>query len=273
MSVASTVELFDTHCHIDFPAFDGDRAALLRRASSLGINEMFVPGTDPRQWTRLGELAPRCASVGLRLHLGVGLHPHRLTGMTEEQRSEAMSALARHAVELGARAIGECGLDEPLTRRGGPPLQEQVAILEEHLAVAERLSLPTVLHVVRAHGAALEVLERKRVSRGGILHWYSGAPELLPRYAALGFRFGFGAASMDPRQRRIRAAAVRATAECVLLETDAPDQPPPGGPLRNEPATLVRVAEELARLRGTTVEEIARVSTRNARAVFGLDSP
>jgi len=271
--VTRSLELFDTHCHIDFPAFARDREELLRTARDVGVAEMFVPGTDPQQWRGLGKLVSAHIQRTPRLHVGVGVHPHRLGGMKARERDVALGELRSQAIELGARAIGECGLDDPLARRGGPTLPEQLAVFEEHLAVANALSLPVVLHVVRAHGAALDALARKPVRRGGIVHWYSGGPELLPRYADLGFRVGFGAACLDPRQRRVRASAANAPGGCLVLETDAPDQPPPDGPRRNEPATLLRVAEEVARLRGTTVEEIAVASTRNARTAFGLDVP
>jgi TatD DNase family protein len=132
--------------------------------------------------------------------------------------------------------------------------------------------------VVGAHGLALDVLsERGALAAGGVVHSYSGPPDLLARYSALGLSFGFGAAVMRPNAKKARAAVVAVAPERLLLETDAPDQCPEafttGRPGRNEPAALALIADEIASLRGVSVEQLAEITTENARRLFEGRTP
>lgn len=262
---------FDSHCHLDFPAFDADRVAVCARARQAGVGEVFVPGVSREQWPRLRGLR----SVWPEVHLGVGLHPFFLGAMRPPERRQALASLPDWFHRLGASAVGECGLDAGLAKRGGPSLDEQLEVLVSQLVWAERLRAPVVLHVVGAHGRFLEVFDRSGFRGRGVLHAYSGSAEMVPLYAARGLYFGFGGAITRPGARRARAALGAVPDGRLLLETDAPDQCPqgfpgaPDWPLRNEPAALLSVARSVASERGVQLSQLSRLTRENARRLFG----
>lgn len=262
---------FDSHCHLDFEAFDADRARVWQRARDLGVTELFVPGVTPAQWVRLAGVRAQIPEA----RLGVGLHPYFLHELSSSERQRATAELPEWAERLGAQAIGECGLDGRWAKRG-VSLDEQVPVLAAQLTCARELRLPVVLHVVQAHGRALELLEAGGpLLAGGVLHSYSGAAELVERYCKLGLCFGFSGAVTRPNATKARAALRAVPLDRLLLETDAPDQPPSGfvaspeHPRRNEPGALPAIAALVAELRGLALDELARHTTHNARALFG----
>ena len=259
--------LFDTHCHLDFAAFDHDRGRVLERARAAGVRGAVIPGVSPDQWLGLSEIADPAAG----LYAAVGLHPQALPDLSPEALSAGLAQLPARAEALGAVAVGECGFDRETARRG-VPFEEQARVLDAQLGVAEELDLPVILHVLGAHGAALAHLERRGpLPAGGVLHSYSGPAELVPRYLRLGLFVSFAGAVTRPGARR-PAQAVRAVPqERLLLETDAPDQTPYGATSgRNEPAELTRILAAVAVARGEAVEAVARYTTQNARALYRL---
>ncbi len=276
---ARRASLYDSHCHLDFDAFEGDRDEVWARALEAGVTRAFVPGYDVAQWRRLPDLRSRY----LGLSVGVGLHPFALqTNSEATSPAPDLEQLLADAVErVGAVAIGECGLHGP--HKETFAFQEQV--LRVHLRLAHDLGLPLVLHAVHAHARMLELLREVFASsklstsaaasraRGapfrGVVHAYSGSLELAGEYLKLGFSVAFGGAITRPGHRRARAAAATLPLEALLLESDAPSAPLQGGPQRNEPASVRVVATALAALRGISEEEVARVTSDNAEALFG----
>jgi len=270
--------LVDAHCHLDFEAFDADRDEVLDRTAAVGVRAIVIPGVHPAQWARAAALVRR-GHPRVRLALAVGLHPEHLDALgsgldtlvpeRSEGRDEAqapldpeslVAQLVEAAHEHRAIAIGECGLDrrvEALTS-----LERQRAVLDAHLEAAKRTGLPLVLHVVRRDGALLDAL-RPHAPLRGMVHAFTGGPELAREYVALGLHLSFGGGLTRPNARRVREAAAVVPAERVLIETDAPDQTPHGAPSpRNEPSFLPLVRDALAR------PEIDVAG--NAAALFGI---
>lgn len=265
-------QYFDSHCHLDFAAFDPDRGAVWEQAQKHGVRALFVPGIRLEQWSALPELKRQIPT----LCFGVGLHPYFLHEQSAAARAVCLQQLAERASALGAAAIGECGLDARVPERGGLALSEQETILNAQLDVARSLHLPVVLHVVGAHGRALDLLERQGpLPAGGVLHAYSGSAELVPRYAALGLSFGFGGALTRPGARKVKAALAVVPRDRLLLETDAPDQAPVGfdgiqlgNGVRNEPAAITLIAHTVCEQLGIDAEDLARTTTNNALTLF-----
>lgn len=255
--------MIDTHCHLDKAEFDSDRAAVLGRARSAGVTDVVVPAVGP-PWD--GLLAMARASPGL--HAGLGVHPQLLPELDPRGDDRLLADLESALSRGGAVAVGECGLDGPSA--GGAPMERQVRVLSGHLALARRFSLPVVLHCLRAHEPMLELLERERLPAGGVLHSYSGGPDLVARYAALGLHFAFaGPVTFETARRPLEA--VRAVPPGrLLLETDAPDQTPRPHRGRNEPAFLAEIAAAVARALGATVEAVDALTSGNARRLFRL---
>lgn len=266
--------LFDSHCHLDFPELARDLEEELRVARAASVTGWLIPGTEPAQWQRLGALS---AHPGVRL--AVGLHPWWVGEVSRRGASalaEALGAIEGKLRELGAVALGECGLDARRAARDGTDMSLQLEAFEAQLVLARERSLPIVLHVVDAHGAALALLRRVgRLPAGGVVHGFTGSEGLGREYLALGLHVGLGCQLTSAAARRVREAAARLPLERLLLETDAPDQRPRGFALPSDGATFGRprdladVAACLAELRGAPLSEVAARTHENALALFG----
>jgi TatD DNase family protein len=252
--------VIDTHCHLDVAAFDTDRDAVVARAIAAGVVGILLPAIRPRTWDTIRALARRHAAAGVR-H-AIGIHPQIVPELAPDELAGDLTArLAQAAAD--AVAIGECGLDGGT---GDHALQEQ--IFRAHIRAARATGKPLVIHVLRAHDAAPRIL-REEGPVTGVLHSYSGGADLVPVYRDLGLAFSFAGPVTYPNARRPIVAA-RAVPDALLLaETDAPDQAPAphrGG--RSEPAFVADVIAGLATARGTTAEQIAQLTSTNARRIF-----
>lgn len=254
--------MIDTHCHLDLTAFDHDRDAMLARAAAAGVVGVLVPAIRPRTWDALVELTAGLAGRGMRCALGI--HPQIVPDLApDEYQGDFAQRLADAVTTTSAVAIGECGLDG-----GTGEMARQQEIFAAHLRVARELDKPVVIHVLRAHDAAVRILREAGPLRG-VLHSYSGGADLVPIYRDLGLAFSFAGPISYPNARRPIEAARVIPEDLLLVETDAPDQAPEGhrgG--RSEPAFLPAVIAGLAAARGTTTEQIAQVTSANARRLF-----
>jgi TatD DNase family protein len=251
--------VIDSHCHLDLPVFDVDRPAVLARAAAL--EAILVPAVRPATWDRLRAVV----ATDSRLWVAYGAHPQIVPDLTEDEWRALSDGRLAAALGQGAVAVGECGLDG---RTGDHPAQERALALQ--IAVARELRLPLVVHVLGAHGAAPRLLrEAKAHEVGGVMHSYSGSPELVPIYRDLGFAFSFAGPVTYANARKPLAAARAVPDELLLAETDAPDQTPvPHRGSRCEPAHVRHVVAALAATRGATMDETARLVTANARRLF-----
>lgn len=254
--------LVDTHCHLDVEEFAADRAAVLARARAAGVVAQVIPAIHRAGWPFLLEI---CRAEP-DLYPALGLHPVYLA----QHEDADLEALAATVAEAHPVAVGEIGLDwfvEDLDRA------RQQVLFERQLAIARDADLPVILHVRRAHDAALATLKRIRV-RGGIAHAYSGSLEQAHQYLDLGFRFGFGGMLTFERSTRLRRLARELPLEAIVLETDAPDLTVASHRgERNSPEYLPECLAALAEVRGEDLADVAARTTANARAVFGLPVP
>ena len=264
--------MIDTHCHLDMPEFDGDRAQALARAAAAGVQMILVPGVRPRTFSAISDLARMCGDRQTpAVVTAFGVHPQVVTELDTVERALALDPdrLAAMARDCGAVAIGECGLDGATADL---PLQE--SIFRAQVRAARAAGLPLVIHVFRAHGLAPRILaEEKAGEVGGVMHSYSGGVGLLGVYRDLGLYFSFAGPVTYSNARRPLEAA-RAVPDALLLaETDAPDQAPePHRGQRSEPAFVAEVIAGLAAARRQDPRETAALTTRNARRLFRLES-
>lgn len=260
--------MIDSHCHLDVAAFDDDRAAVLARAAAAGVRGVLVPAIRPATWAALIRMADDAAGAAPAFAIALGVHPQAVPALDDGERAIArdLTAALAAARTPAMVAVGECGLDGAT---GDQPGQER--IFRAHLRAARELGLPVVIHVLRAHDVAPRILREERIGDvGGVMHSYSGSPDLVPIYRDLGLCFSFaGPVSWDGARKPI--AACRAVpADRLLAETDAPDQAPSphrGG--RSEPAMVGAVIAALARARAEDVAAVAAATTANARRLFG----
>lgn len=259
--------MFDSHCHLDFPEFDGDRGASLAAARERGVQAWFVPGCFPEQWGRVAALVGEPG-----VSVGYGIHPWWAHVVGD--RELVLEQLRRFLVEESAVALGECGLDGLRTDEAPAALQEE--LFEDQLKLACELEFPVVLHQVRARAEFLRCLSRVGLPRAGaVVHGFSGdrawAQELVKR----GCFLGVGPSVTRSQRRKLREALASVPLRTLLVETDAPDQAPAveeadprGGDERGKPADLARVVEVLAQITEKTVAEVAFTTTRTARQFF-----
>lgn len=260
--------MIDSHCHLDFAAFDDDRGEVLARAAAVGVREVVVPGVAPDQWPALPALRARHPG----LHVAVGVHPMVVPDLDDAALDDALAGLEDAARRAGAVAIGECGLDGVVAKRDGGAMDRQRRVLDAHAHVARSLGLPLMLHVFRAQGEALErVRAHAPYPAGGVVHSYSGSAEDVAAWVELGFCLSFAGAVTRPNARRPRAAAAAVPPDRLLVETDAPDQTPHGAPTRrNEPGYLPGIVAAVAGARGEDAAAVARRTADNARRLFRL---
>ncbi len=196
----------------------------------------------------------------------VGVHPHFSAGSTDADWDELAALAANRRVV----AVGEIGLD--FHRDLSPRLAQQAA-LDRQLAIAAAAGRPVLVHDREAHPEVRAALlgwrgPGSRAPRG-VLHCYSGDAALAVELAAAGYLISFALPVSFSSARGPRAAAAALPDGTYLVETDSPWLAPGGTEQRNEPTTALRVAAELARLRGTTVEVIAAEAAGAYRALVG----
>jgi TatD DNase family protein len=250
--------LVDAHAHLDFPQFDEDRDATIRRAVDADIAAIVNVGTD---------LASSRASIALAEEHGfiwaaVGFHPHSAKRLGEAELAE-LRALARHPKVV---AIGEIGLDFYRDLSSRP---DQLRAFASQLELAAELGLPAVVHSRDAHDEVEAVLQT--FSGSVVLHSYSAGPARLETALAAGWYISISGPVTFRKAHDLREVASRVPLDRLLVETDCPYlTPEPRRGRRNEPAYVRYVAGAVARARGCSPDVIAEAVRGNARHVFGI---
>ncbi len=252
-------DLIDSHCHLDFEAFNRDRNTVIERARHIGIRHIVIPGVSRRNWEDIRDI---CTRYPL-LHACYGLHPY----LAAEHTSQDLQALSTWIDENSCVAVGECGLDY---RKNQADRSIQLKFFHGQLDLAQTAGRPVVIHAVHATEDVIKALKHRPGMRG-MVHSYSGSYEQARQLVDLGFYISFGGAITYDRARKLRATAARLPLEFILLETDAPDQPDAAHQnQRNEPAYLINVLECMAELRDESPDRIAEQTTVNARSLFRI---
>lgn len=253
--------LVDSHAHLDAPEFDVDRDAVLARARAAGVARQIVPAVNAAGWPKLRDLCRGEAGL-LPVY---GLHPMYLDDHRETDLVELHAWIERERPV----AVGECGLD--FFVEGLDPAR-QAQFFDGQLRLARDFDLPVVVHARRAVDQVMAAIRRFGPLRG-VIHSYPGSADQAKRLFDLGFLVGIGGPVTYDRANRLRTLAATLPIECLLLETDAPDQPDSDHRgQRNEPARLVRVLETVAELRSMPPAALAAATTANAERLFRLPS-
>jgi TatD DNase family protein len=251
--------MIDSHCHIDFCQFDGDRAEVLSRARALGVETILIPGTRARDWPKQIALATETATFRFSL----GLHPYFLDEYQPTHLTLLDELLHIHRAQVAA--VGEIGLDKAVAI----PMQLQQQLLEQQIALANKHKLPVILHHRHCHNELIRCLKSHPVARGGVVHAFSGSLQEAQTYTQLGFKLGVGGLITYPRAQKTRQVIAQLPLESLLLETDAPDMPLAGRQgQRNSPEYLPEVLEALSQLRAESKSYIEQRTTENFKALF-----
>ena len=252
--------LIDSHCHLDFPDFAGERAAIVSRAVAAGVGRMITISTRVRRFDEVRRIAEEHPEVWC----SVGTHPHNAAEELDVTADELV-ALARHPRVV---AIGEAGLDYFYDHA---PRDAQAQGLRTHVEAARRTQLPLVIHARDADDDMIAIL-RDETGKGAfpfVLHCFSSGAELARAGVALGGYVSFSGILTFRRSEELRAIARTVPRDRLLVETDAPYlAPTPHRGKRNEPAHVVDTARVLAETIGVDTDEIARLTTANALRLF-----
>ncbi len=250
--------LMDSHCHLDFAPFDGDRDLVLAECQQLGIERLLLPGVTAPQWTQLAALSAQHA----QLCFTAGLHPYWVAEHSEDDLQQLAQLLANPPAQLVG--VGECGLDRMLAE---PDFDKQLHLFEAQLQLAQQFKLPVVIHVRKAHSEVQQLLKRYPVQ--GVIHAFSGSYELGCHYIELGMYLGIGGTLTYPRAQKTRRAVAQLPLERLLLETDAPEMPPYGFQgQRNQPQRLLQVVASLAALRTEPRAALLQQLWHNSQLLF-----
>jgi len=248
----------DSHTHIDMPAFDADRAAVLERARAAGVEAMLLIGGVDEE---AGHLRALRVAEELKLPVSAGVHPHEARLATPAVYDE----LRGLAGEKRIVAIGEIGLDFHYDHS---PRGVQREVFRAQVRLARELDLPVIIHTREADDETATLLEEEGVGKG-VIHCFTGGEDLARRALALGFYVSFSGIATFPRAEVIQQVARTVPVDRLLVETDAPFlAPAPHRGKRNEPAFVVEVVRFLARLRGETPEAIGAAALQNFRRAF-----
>ena len=255
----------DSHCHIDMPQFDADRAEVVARARAAGVADMLIVGGVDAE---AGHRRALRVAEELRLPASAGIHPHEAKLADEAVYGE----LRGWAAEKRIVAIGEIGLDFHYDHS---PRDTQREVFRRQIRLARETSLPIIIHTREADDETADILEQERAGDvGGVIHCFTGTPPLAERALALGFYVSFSGIVAFPRAADIQQVARTVPLDRLLIETDSPFlAPPPHRGKRNEPAFVADVARKVAELRGTTPDEIGAAALANFKRLFRLSPP
>lgn len=287
LNTVQSMNFIDAHSHLQDPRVDPFRDEWIRDCKAQGIQKHLLGGVDPEDWQRQQRIAARVPGF---FRVSFGLHPWWVAAHESAECEEGLKILDEM---LGAFrkdmredfrpwAIGETGLD--FHERFSPDTHpRQSEIFEAHLERAGASDLPLILHVVRAHDSALQILNKKsgilraaaHAGSRGIVHSFSGGSEVASEYRRLGFLLSFSAAVLTRGSGKafdsLKTAVLQLSPTDFVFETDAPDQPPADRKGRlNHPLALFEVARVVAQIRGGTAEEWLEQSAQNLRAAFGV---
>jgi len=250
----------DSHCHIDFSAFDCDRDNVLQRASENQVSKIIIPGVMQKSWHKIAA----CCKQYAMLYPAYGLHPYFI----DSHKTQHLDELCHWIDKKNPVAIGECGLDFYLKNLDK---NLQTTYFEKQLDIALTFNLPVIIHARKSTEAVISAI-KKRPGLRGMLHSFSGSYEQAQQLIKLGFYLSFGGSITYPKATRVRKLVQQLPLDFLLVETDAPDQPVASATSkRNEPACIIEVIKSIAELHKTSVENISNITALNTNRLFQLD--
>ncbi|QDT09457.1 TatD family hydrolase [Planctomycetes bacterium K23_9] len=257
-----TLELFDTHAHLNVKAFDDNVDEVVQRSKDAGLVGIAVIGIDVATSRRACELAAEYPGY---LHAVVGIQPNSAA----EAADGDFAIVKELASAPGVCGIGETGLD---CYWDDTPMQMQQEFFDRHLELCRQTSLPMVIHMRESGDLIAEQLQRQSSVPPGIMHSFTGDMPLAKTCLGMGLHISFAGMVTFKKSDELRAVAKMVPEDKLLVETDSPYLSPE--PLRgrrpNEPARVEHTLRCLAEVRGVSAEHLAGATTQNARRLFQL---
>jgi len=252
--------LVDSHAHLQWRNFDKDRGEVIIRAKEADVKYIVNIGYDFEGSKKTIQLAEKHEG----LYAAVGIHPHNASEFDEK----VLDNLGRLSGNPKVVAIGEIGLDY---YRNLSPKDAQQKAFEAQMILAQELKLPVVIHDRDADADTLKTLSKFKGKTDGIMHCFSGTPEMAEQCIKMDYYISFAGPITFPNAHKIHETAKSMDLNRILVETDCPWLAPQEmRGKRNEPAFLPIIAKKIANLRDISFDELAEATTINAKHIFKL---
>jgi TatD DNase family protein len=255
--------VIDTHSHLDHSRFKDDFEEIIHKSLENGVERWVIPGADPRDLQKAVFLSENHDGI----YFAVGIHPYHIN---DWDGNEDLFKFVHHKKNV---AIGECGLDyyrlsKDQTERE-VEIKNQKELFKKQIRIAKNLKKPLIIHIRDASEDAKQILiEENSDEVGGVLHCYN-ADDTLLALASKNFYFGIGGVITFANAKKLVNILPKIPLNRILLETDAPYLTPhPHRGERNEPAYTSLVAKKVAEILNKSPQEIAEISTANAKQLF-----
>jgi TatD DNase family protein len=249
---------FNTHSHLNSEQLYENRDLYIKRALENDVNYIVVAGYDLSS----SYLAVEIANEYPFIYATVGISPNDCLDTNDEDLKKIETLLQNPKVV----ALGEIGLDYYWD---DVPERKQKEIFLKQIDIAKRYNKPIVIHARDAYEDTFQIL--KAANHYGIMHCYSGSAEMAKRYIEIGFKISLAGPVTFKNARVPKEVAKAIGIDHLLIETDCPYLTP--HPFRgklNEPANVVYIAQEIAKLKSMEIEDVARITTFNAKELFGI---
>lgn len=254
--------LTDTHSHLQDDAYKDDLEEVIERAEAANVSKIITMGDTVENSRAALLLSQKYDSV----YAAIGLHPETAAEAAEDYLDE----LKKLAQNKKVVAIGEIGLDY-YWEKDAEKRKAQQKIFVEQIRLAKELNLPVCVHDRDAHNDTLEILKRECKDLRGVCHCFSGSYETATELFKLGFYIGVDGPLTFKNAAKLPEIVVKAPRDRVLIETDSPYlSPAPKRGKRNEPANVLHIAEKLAEIWEVTLEEVAEITTNNAKRLYNI---
>lgn len=248
--------IFDTHAHYDDSRFDEDRDILFDSLNQNGVGGIITCGCDLNSSKKAIKMAEEHSFV----YAAVGMHPGNMDNPEELDEIEKLFSHKKCV------AIGEIGLDYYWTQDNKP---QQKELFKKQLELSLENNLPVIVHDREAHSDTLEIL--KSYKPKGVIHSFSGSPEMATEVLKLGFYIGIGGVITFKNAKKLPDVVKMLPDDKILLETDAPYLAPvPYRSKTNNSAMIYLIAQKIAELRHTTTEHILNLTFKNAKKLFSI---
>ncbi|AKP75084.1 MULTISPECIES: TatD family hydrolase [Priestia] len=254
--------LFDTHVHLNAEQYEDDLQEVINRALEKGVQNMVVVGFDEPTIKKAIQIAETYDFI----YASVGWHPVDAIDMTDEHLAW-IEELAQHPKVV---ALGEMGLDYHWDKS---PKEVQKDVFRRQIRLARKVNLPIIIHNRDATEDVVTILKEEHVEEvGGIMHCFTGSIEVAKQCMDMNMYISFGGPVTFKNAKKPKEVAAELPLDKLLIETDCPYLTPhPFRGKRNEPGYVSYVAEQIAELKGITYEELADITTANAKKLFGIN--
>jgi TatD DNase family protein len=262
------MKFIDAHIHLQDKAFEKDFDEVLAKAKSVGVEKFVCCSTSKKDWHKVLDLS----NLDDCIIPCLGIHPWFVKNVKDED----IENLEKLILQNKNAFIGEAGLDKIIKK---PFLEKQETVFKAQIELAKRHNRPLVCHVVKSWGWLLEIAKDVKMPEKFILHAYSGSEELIDELYKMGAYFSYGGSAINPNNKKTQKAIKATPLDRILIETDAPDMPPPqkfgkytdfrdNNKPRNHPANIKQIYEQVAKIAELPIDKLVSIAQNNMCNLF-----